>query len=128
MEGDSSIVTEDGCGDDMWSLGGRVVLMLMRAGILVGRVVVVVVGVMVMVHVVVVSFSGGRCMLLAEVECVVVVGCGLVGGNVLNFVGDFVAMVVVVVVVVVVETVVSGSKWEVVAVVRIVWSCVNGEL
>ena len=121
MEGDSGIVMENVCGDDMQNLRGRLVLMFMRAGILVGRVVVVVVGVMVMVHVVVVSFSGGRCMLLAEVECVVVVGCGLVGGNVLNFVGDFVAMVVVVVVVVV-ETVVSGSKWEVVAVVRIVWS------
>ena len=58
---------------------------------------------------------------MAKVECVVV-GCGLVGGDVLNFGGGFV------VVVVVVERVVGGSKLEVVAVVRIVWSSVNEEL
>ena len=51
-------------------------------------------------------------------ECVAV-GCGLVGGNVLHFGWGFVAVV---------EMVVRGSKLEVVAVVRIVWSCVNGEL
>ena len=89
MEGDSSIVMEDGCGDDMQSLGRRMVLMLLRAGILVGRVAVVVVGVMVMVQVGVVSSSEGRCMPVAKVEYVVVVGCGLVGGDVLNFVGGF---------------------------------------
>ena len=55
---------------------------------------------------------------MAKVECVVV-GCGLVGGDVLNFGGGFVAVVVVV------ERVVGGSKLEVVAVVRIVWSSVN---
>ena len=58
---------------------------------------------------------------MAKVECVVV-GCGLVGGDVLNFGGGFVAVVVVV------ERVVGGSKLEVVAVVRIVWSSVNEEL
>ena len=115
MEGDSGIVMEDVCGDDMRNLGERLVLMLMRAGILVGGVVVVVVGrVMAMVEVGVVSFSEGRCLPVAEVEFVVV-GCGLMGGNFLKFAGGFV-------VVVVVETVVGGSKLEVVAVVRIVWS------
>ena len=82
MEGDSGIAMEDVCGDDMQNLGGRLVLMLMRAGILVGGVVVVVVAVMVMVEVGVVSFSEGRC--LPVVECVVV-GCELVGGDILNF-------------------------------------------
>ena len=85
----------------MWNLGGSLVLMLMRAGILVGGVVVVVVGVMVMVEMGVVSFPKGRCLPVAERECVVV-GCGLVAGDVLNFGEGFVAVVVVVVVVVVV--------------------------
>ena len=52
--------------------------------------------------------------LVAKVECVVV-DCGLVGGDVLNFNDSFVAVVV------------GGSKLEVVAVVRMVWSCVSGE-
>ena len=132
MEGDSGIVMENVCGDDMQNLRGRLVLMFMRAGILVGRVVVVVVGVMVIGEVGVVSFSEGGCLPVAGVERLVV-GCGLVGGDVLNFSGDFVAVVVMVVVVaemvvVMVETVVGGSKLEIVVVVRIVWSCVNGEL
>ena len=126
MEGDGGIVMEDVCGDDMQNLGGRLVLMLMRASIIVGRVVVLVVGVMVIVEVGVVSPSEGGCLPVAEVECLVV-GCELAGRDVLNFSGGFVA-VVVVVVVVVVETVVGGSKLEVVIVVRIVWSCVNGEV
>ena len=54
-------------------------------------------------------------------ECAVV-GCGLVGGDILNFGRGFVAVVAVV------DTVVGDSKLEVVAVVRIVWSCVNGEM
>ena len=120
MEGESGVVMENVCGD-MRNLGGRLVLMLMRTGILVDGVVVVAVGVMVMVEVGVVSFSEGRCLPVAEVECAVV-GCGLVRVDVLNFGGGFVAVVVVV------ETMVGGSKLEVVAVVRIVWSCVNGEL
>ena len=36
MEGDSGIVMEEVCGDDMRNLGGGLVLMLMRAGYLVG--------------------------------------------------------------------------------------------
>ena len=105
----------------MQNLGRGLVLMLMRAGIMVGGVVVVVVEVMVMVEVGVVSFSEGRCLPVVEVECVVV-GCRPVRGDVLNFGGGFVAAAVVVVVVV------GGSKVEVVAVVRIVCSSVNGEL
>ena len=62
MECDSGILLEEVCGDDIRNLGGRLVLMLMRAGILVGGVVVVVLGVMVMVmvDVGVMSFSKGR--------------------------------------------------------------------
>ena len=123
MEDDSGIVMEEVCGDDMQNLGGSLVLMLMRAGILVGGVVVVVVGVMVMVEVGVVSFPEGRCLPVAKMECVVV-GYRLVGGDVLNFGEGFVEVVVVVIV----ETVVGGSKLEVAAVVRIVCSSVNGEL
>ena len=61
MEGDSGIVMDDVCGDDMWTLGGRLVMMLIRADILVGGKVVVVVEVMVMMDVGVVSFSEARC-------------------------------------------------------------------
>ena len=43
--------------------------MLMRAGILIGGLVVAVVGVMVVVAVRVVSFSEEQCMSLREVEC-----------------------------------------------------------
>ena len=110
MESDSGIVMEELSGDDMWNLGGGLVLMLMRPGILFGGVV----GVMVMVEVGVVSFPKGRFLLVAEVESVEV-GFGLVRNDVLNFGGGFVVVVVVVVVMV-------GSKLEVVAVVK------NGEL
>ena len=41
MDGDSSIVIEDVCEDGMRNLDGRLVLMLMRAVVLVGEVVVV---------------------------------------------------------------------------------------
>ena len=68
----------------MRNLGGGLVLMLMRAGTMVGGVVVVVVEVTVMVKVGVVSFSEGSCLPVAQLECVVV-GCGLVKGDVLNF-------------------------------------------
>ena len=68
--------------------------MFIGAGVLVGGVVVVVMGVMVMVEVGVVSFSEGRCLPVAELECVVV-GSGLVGDGVLKFGGGFVTVVVV---------------------------------
>ena len=87
--------------------------MLMRAGVLVGGVVLVAVGLMVMLEVVVVSFSEGRCLPVAEVECLVV-DYLLVGVDAMNFGGWFAAMVV--------ETEVGDSKLEVVAVVRIAWS------
>ena len=61
---------EDVCGDGRRNLGGRLVLMLMREGILVGGVVVVVVRVMVMVEVGVVSFSEGRMVVLETVGVV----------------------------------------------------------
>ena len=51
MDGDSGIVMEDVCRDGMLNLGGRLVLMLMRGGVLVGGMVVVVVDVIVMVDV-----------------------------------------------------------------------------
>ena len=57
MKSDSGIVIEDGCGCDIQNLGGRMVFMLMRAGILVGEVVAVVVGVMVVVAVGTISLS-----------------------------------------------------------------------
>ena len=61
MEGDSGILMDDVCGDDMWTLGGRLVMILIRADILVVGKVVVVVGVMVMMEVGVVSFSEAMC-------------------------------------------------------------------
>ena len=120
MECDSGIVMEDVCEDDMQNLEGRLVLMLMRPGILCVGVVVVAVGVMVMVEMVMVSFSEGRCLPVAEVKCAVV-GCGLVESDVLKFGWSFLAVVVVV------ETVVGGLKFQLVAVVRIVCSCANRE-
>ena len=60
MRGDSGIVMEDVCEDGMRNLGGRLVSMLMRAGILVGGLV---------VAVGVVSFSEEQCMSVREVEC-----------------------------------------------------------
>ena len=47
-------------------------------------------------------------------------GCGLVGGDIFDFSRGFVAMVV--------EMVVGDLNLEIGAVVRTVWSCVNGEL
>ena len=49
MKGDRNIVIEDVCEDGMLNLGGGLVLMLMRAGILFGEMEVVAVGVMVVV-------------------------------------------------------------------------------
>ena len=81
LEGDNGIVMEDVCKDDMRNLDGKLVSMLMRAGILVGEVVVVAVGVMIPVTVGVISFSEKRCLSVTEVECLGV-GFGLVGGDV----------------------------------------------
>ena len=62
MECDSSTVMEDVCGDDMQNLEGRLVLMLLRPGILGGEVVVVAMGVMVMGEMEMVFFlKGGDC-------------------------------------------------------------------
>ena len=86
MEGDSGIVTEDVCEDDMRNLGGRLVLMLKRAGNLVSElvvVVVVVVGVMVVVAVGLLSISEKRCLSVMKVECLAV-GYGSVGGDILK--------------------------------------------
>ena len=62
MEGDSGIVIEDVWEDSMQSLARRLVLMLMRGGILIGEVVVVAVGI--------ISFSD--VMSVMEVECEVI--------------------------------------------------------
>ena len=73
MEGNSSIVVEDVCEDDMQNLGGRLVLILMRAGILVGELVLVTVKVMLVVVVGLIFISEKRCLLVMKVECLGVV-------------------------------------------------------
>ena len=73
MEGNSSIVIEDVCEDDMQNLGGRLVLILMRAGILVGELVLVTVKVMLVVVVGLIFISEKRCLLVVKVECLGVV-------------------------------------------------------
>ena len=75
--------------------------------------------VMVVVAVVVIFFSEKRCLSVTELECLRV-GFGLVGGDLFDFGGDFVAVVG--------EMEVDDLELEVGAVVRVVWSCVNGEL
>ena len=117
MEGDNGIVIEDVCGDDLQNLGGRLVLMFIRADILASEVVVVVVGVMVVVTVGETSFSEKRCLTVTEVECLGV-RFGLMGGDV----GGFGAVVV--------EMEVDDLELEVEvrAVIRLVWSSVNGRL
>ena len=67
-EGGSGIVMENVCEDDMGNLGGRLVLMLMRIGILVDGVVVVAMGVMVVVALGVIYFSEERYLSVIEVE------------------------------------------------------------
>ena len=86
MEGDNGIVIEDVCGCDMQNLAERLVLMLMRPGCLVSKVVVVVVGVMVVVAVGAISFSEKWCLSVMEVMCLGV-GFGLVGGDILDLGG-----------------------------------------
>ena len=120
MQGDSSIVNEDLCEDIMQNLGGRLVLMLMRAGILVGEVVVVVaVGVMVVVVAGVISFSEKRCLSVTEVECLRV-GFGLVEGGIFDLSGGFIALVV--------EMEKDDLELEVGAVARLIWGCLNWRL
>ena len=67
-EGGSGIVMENVCEDGMGNLVGRLVLMLMRIGILVDGVVVVAMGVMVVVALGVIYFSEERCLSVIEVE------------------------------------------------------------
>ena len=69
MESDSGIITEDVCEDGMQYLSGRLILMLARAGILFGELVVVAVGVMLGVAVGVISIFEKRCLSVTEVEC-----------------------------------------------------------
>ena len=111
MQGDSSIVIEDLCEDMMQNLGERLALMLMRAGILVGEVVVVAVGVIVVVVAGVISFSEKRCLSVTEVECLRV-GFGLVEGDILDLSGGFIVLVV--------EMEVDDLELEVGAVVRLI--------
>ena len=73
MEGYSGIFIEDICQDSILTLVRRLVLMLIRAGILVGEVVVVAVGV--------ISFLKKRCLSVTELKCLGV-GFGLVGSDI----------------------------------------------
>ena len=65
---DTGIVMKHLCKNGMQNLGGRLVLMLMRAGILVGGVVMLAVEMMVVV-VGIVSFSEERCLSVTMVKC-----------------------------------------------------------
>ena len=116
MEGGSGIVIKIVCEDDMKNLGGRMVLMLMRTGILVGEVIVLTVGVTVLMAVGVISFFEKRCLSLMEVECLEV-SFGLVRGNIYYLGGDFVAVLV--------EMEVDDLELEVGTVIRLVWGCLN---
>ena len=84
--------------------------MLIRAGTLACLVVVVAVGI--------ISF-GKRSLLVKEVEYLRV-GFGLVGGDIFNLYGDFVAKVV--------EVEVEDLELVVKAAVRLVWDCLNGRM
>ena len=116
MEGGSGIVIKIVCEDDMQNLGGRMVLMLMRAGILVDEVIVLTVGVMVVMAMGVISFFEKRCLSVMEVECLEV-SFGLVIGNIYYLGGDFVAVLV--------EMEVDDLELEVGTVIRLVWGCLN---
>ena len=109
-EDDRGIVIEDECELGTQNLGGRLVLMLMSTGIVVGEVLVVAVGVR--------SFEK-RCLSVTEVECLEV-DFGLVGGDIFDLGGDFVAVVV--------EMEVEELELEIGAVVRLVWGCLNGRM
>ena len=75
MKGYSFIIMEDVREDDLQNLGGRLVLMLMRASILIGGVVVVAVGVMGVAAMGVISFSEELCLSVMQVKFL---GYGLV--------------------------------------------------
>ena len=112
---DRGIVVGNECEVDKQNLSGRLVLML-RAGILVGEVVVVVVvGVMVVKGLGVICFEK-RCLSVMEVECLCV-GFGLVGVDIFDLGGDFIVEVV--------EIEMEALKLEVGAVVRLVWDSLN---
>ena len=111
MQGDSGIAIEDVCEDSIQNLGGRLVLIFMRAGILVGEVVVAAVGV--------IFFYEKRCLSVTEVECLRV-GLGLVEGDILDLSRGFIALVV--------EMEVDELVLEVGAVVRLIWGCLNWRL
>ena len=81
------------------------------AGILVGEEVVVAVAV--------ISFSEKQCLSVTEMECLEV-GFGLVGDDILDFCWGIIEVVV--------EMEVDDLGLEVVAVVRLIWSCLNWRL
>ena len=83
-------VIEDVCEDGKQNLHGRLVLVLIRPGILVGEVVVVVVGVMVVVALCVISFS--EKLFVTDRGEVLRDGFGLVGGDIFDLAGGFVAL------------------------------------
>ena len=113
---DGGIVVGNDSEVDKQNLGGRLVLML-RAGILVGEVVVVVVGVMAVKGVGVICFEK-CCLSVMEVECLGV-GFGLVGVDIFDLGGNFIVKVV--------EIETEDLKLEVGAVVRLVWDSLKRE-
>ena len=117
MADGNGIAMEDVCEDHMQYLGGRLLSMLISAGILVGGVVVVAVEVVV-VALGIVSFSGEWYLSVMEVERWRI-GFGLVGHDIFDFGGDFI---------VVVMEEVNDLELNVGDVGRIVWCRVNEEL
>ena len=67
----------------------------------------------------VISFSEKQCLSMTEMECLEV-GFGLVGDDILDFCGGIIEVVV--------EIEVDDLGLEVVAVVRLIWSCLNWRL
>ena len=110
MEDDRGMVMEDECGICVGSLVGRLVLMLIRAGILVCVTVVVVVGM--------VCF-GNRSLSVKEVEYLGV-GFRLVGGDIFSLDEDFEEVVV--------EVEVEDLELVVKALVRLVCGCLNSRI
>ena len=110
MENDRGMVMVDECVVYIRNLGGRLVLIFTRAGILVCVVGVVVVGVV---------FFRERSLSVTEVECLGV-GVGLVGGGIFDLGGDFVAVVV--------KKGVEDFELVVKTVVRLVGDCLSGSM